>query len=196
MNQPNEFMHMPINEAALKQLKENRNWFLALGISLVVLGTVALIFSVATTMMTVAFLGIVLVTAGIFEAIKSFKINKWSTFFLHLFLSILYVVAGAFILFNPVINAISLTLLVAMLFIVSGILKIVFSFAKNLPHRFWLLLNGVLTIILGILIIQEWPSTGLWVLGMLLGIDLLFAGWTWIMLSLAAKDLKVENRPV
>jgi uncharacterized membrane protein HdeD (DUF308 family) len=196
MNQENEFIKSHIHEDALKQLKENWNWFFVLGIALVVLGSVSILFAVATTMVTVVFLGAVLLTAGIFEAIKSFKINKWSTFFLHLFLSVLYVVAGGFIILNPVINALSLTILVAMLFLVSGIVKIIFSFAKNLPHRFWLLLSGILSVILGILIIKEWPTTGLWVIGMLLGVDLVFAGWTWIMLSLSAKNMKIESRPL
>lgn len=189
MNQENNPLNRGVNPLALHQLKKNANWYLMLGIGLVILGTLAVMFSVASTLFSVMYLGALLVMVGIFEGIKSFKINLWGSFFLHVALAILYIACGIYMIVNPMANALALTLLLAIFFVVSGVLRIGFSFVKNLPHRGWLLVNGILTLVLGLLIWQQWPSSGVWALGMLVGIDMIFTGWTWIMLSLRAKSL-------
>ena len=186
----NNRLNRALDSRTIKQLKENANWFLILGISLVVLGTLGIIFSYVSTLFSVVYLGSFLIVLGIFEGIKSFKVHQWSNFFLHLSLSIVYTMGGFFIVFYPIINAISLTLLLALFFIVAGILRIVFSISKHTPHRAWLALNGLLTLLLGILIVYQWPLSGLWVIGMFVGIDILFTGWTWIMLSMAVKKIE------
>lgn len=182
-----------INSLSLKQLKENWNWYLILGISLVVVGTLALIFSYATTLFSVIYLGIFLMVIGVIEGIQSFKLSQWSNFFLHLFLGILYFIGGLFLIIYPTINAVSLTLLLAVFLIVSGILKIFFAFTKKTPHKGALIFSGILTVILGCLILYQWPLSGLWVIGMFVGIDAIVTGWTWILLSLQAKKLKNNN---
>jgi uncharacterized membrane protein HdeD (DUF308 family) len=181
------------NLIALEQLKQNWKWYLALGAGLVALGTLALMFSATTTFFSVMYLGIFLVIIGGFEAAQSFRINKWSSFALHLLLSVLYVIAGFFIALNPTLNALSLTLLLAIFFVVSGVARIIFSYTSHSPYRGWLLLNGILTLILGILVWYQWPLSGFWVIGAFVGIDAIFTGWTWIALSLAAHNLAKNN---
>jgi len=192
----NVLMQDKIDLSALNQLKTNWKWYLVLGIGLIIFGSLAAIFSIISTLVSVIYLGSFIIVLGFFEGAKSFKINKWSSFFLHLFLSILYIVGGFFILLNPTVNALSLTLLLAIFFIVAGILRIIFSFSSNVPHKTWIFLNGILTLILGILIWRQWPYSGLWAIGTLVGIDAIFTGWTWIMLSLEAKNIKIENHPI
>jgi uncharacterized membrane protein HdeD (DUF308 family) len=182
-----------VNPLNLKQLKDNRGSFLALGIGLVILGTLAIIYAFASTIFSVIFLGTLLLFFGLFEGVKSFKISLWSNFFLHIFLSILYIVTGVFILLNPTVNAVSLTLLLAIFFVVSGIAKVVISILKEVPHKGWLIANGILSVILGILIWKQWPVSGLWVIGLLVGIEAIFTGWTWILLSIAAKNLTTQE---
>ena len=182
-----------VDELAIKQLQKNSSWFLVLGISLVILGTLAIIFSFYSTIFSIVYLGTFLGIIGIFEIIQSFKLSRWSSFFLHLFLGVLYIVGGIFIVYNPLVNALTLTLLLAIFFVISGILKIIFSFAQKTPHKGWLALNGILTLILGALIWAQWPFSGLWVIGTLVGIDTLFTGWTWIMLSIAAKNFTAKH---
>lgn len=194
MNHNNEFLHIPVDDLARKQLKQNANWFLLLGIGLVVLGALAIIYALISTVLSVLYLGFFLITTGFFEGIKAFKMHRWSGFFLHLFLAVLFIAGGTFMVMNPAGNALSLTLLLAFFFIVSGIMRIIFSFARNVPHSTWLLFNGAITTLLGVLILNQWPQSGLWVLGMFMGIDVMFTGWTWIMLSLAAKEMKVEGK--
>lgn len=189
MNNSNNRLDIELTPALKKQLKQNSDWFLMLGIGLVILGTLALIFSFKSTIFSIIYLGALLTIMGFFEGIKALKISQWSSFFLHLFLSILFVITGIFIISNPLVNAITLTLLLAIFFVVSGILRIIFAFAKNVPHKNWLILNGIITLFLGLLIWAQWPVSGLWVIGAFVGIDAIFTGWTWIMLSLTAKKI-------
>ena len=186
----NSLFNKELDTRAIKQLKENSNILFLLGISLTVIGSLAVIFAYASTLFSVVYLGILLIIVGFIEGFQSFKLHKWGNFFLHFFLGILYIIAGFFIISNPTINAITLTLFLAIFFVVSGIAKIIFSFSKQVPHKGWLALNGVLTTILGILIWSQWPFSGFWVIGVFVGIDTIFTGWTLIMLSLAAKNMK------
>lgn len=179
-----------INPHALKQLKKNSSWYLALGIGLVTLGSLATIFSFISTIVSVIYLGIFIIILGLFEGVKALKIHLWSNFFLHLFLSILYIIIGIFIILNPAASALSLTFLLSIFFVVSGIMRIIFGLSKHVPHRIWLVINGIVTLILGLLIWYEWPYSGLWVIGTFIGIDTILTGWTWIMLSIEAKKLK------
>ncbi len=179
-----------MNSAALKQLKENSTWYLVLGISLVILGTLFIFYSFTATILSVIYLGALIAITGIFEGIKAFKVNKWNSFFLHIFLSILYLFAGIFIAFYPALNAVTLTLLLAIFFVVSGIAQIIFALTQKIPHKNWIILNGIITLILGILIWSQWPVSGLWVIGMFVGIDMIFRGFSWIQLSMIAKNLK------
>lgn len=180
---------------SMKQLQDNWGWYLVLGIAMTVIGMLAIAYSWVATIFSVLYLGSILVALGILEFIKAFKLNLWSNFFLHIFLGVLFVVGGIYLVVYPAINAITLTLLLSIFFIVSGFLKIIFAIAtKALPHRVWLLINGIITTILGIMIWSQWPVSGLWVIGLLVGIDMLFTGWTWIMLSLLAKkSIKSEQ---
>ncbi|MFI5333013.1 MAG: HdeD family acid-resistance protein [Candidatus Babeliales bacterium] len=179
-----------VHPLSVKQLKDNWGWYLALGISLIALGTLAVFYTWTATLVSVVYLGFLLLTLGVFEAVKSWKINRWSTFFLHMFLSVLYGVSGAFLIADPTINAITLTLLLSIFFVVAGVIKVVVAWTRLVPHKFWLTLNGILTAILGILIWYQWPESSFWAVGMLVGINMIITGWTWVMLSMVAKNVK------
>lgn len=176
-----------------KQLQENSNWFLFLGIGMVVVGVLAISYSTLSTLFSIVHLGILLIAMGIFEAIKAFKLSKLSTFFLHLCLGILYTIAGLFITLNPLANALSLTLLLAAFLVGSGVARLIFSFSPNIINRSWMALNGILSILIGLLIWQQWPYSGLWAIGTLVGCDALSTGITWIMLSLKTKNLVINR---
>ncbi|MDR3550795.1 MAG: DUF308 domain-containing protein, partial [Candidatus Babeliales bacterium] len=158
---------------------------------LVALGTLAIVYALSSTVLSVLYLGCLLITAGLFEGIRALKMNRWSGFGLHLFLAVLFIAGGCFMVAYPESNAISLTLLMAFFFIVSGIMRMIFSFAPYLSNRGWLFFNGLVTLLLGVLILTQWPVSGLWVLGMFMGVEMLSTGCTWIVFSLAAKELMV-----
>lgn len=178
------------NHNMLRSIKERAHWIILLGVLLIILGSLAVTFAFASTLLSVIVLGALLFASGIIEGAKSCTVQRWSTFFLHILLSILYVFAGIYMMLYPALTAINLTLLFAILFVMSGIFKIFFALVKTPPHSMWLFFNGIISILLGILIWQQWPFAGLWALGVFLGIDLVFTGLTWVMLGIAAKNIR------
>lgn len=184
---PADFRPLFVNT---EEMRRNWGWFLALGIALIITGIIAASAATYTTLFTVLFLGCILVIGGILKCIYSFSVNQWSGFFLSLFGGLLYLAAGCLILYRPFVSAITITLLLAMLFIVSGSFKMISSAMMRFRQWGWIFLNGLIAFLMGILILADWPLTGFWVLGLFLGIDLIFFGWAWIVIAMSAKNLK------
>lgn len=176
----------------VQTFKNNWGWFLALGILLVILGILAAGASVFTTLLSVVLLGALLVVGGIAKIIYSIWLRRWSGFIPNLLVGILYAVVGAYTLMHPAASAVALTLLIAILFLISGIFRVASSLTLQFENWGWVLFSGLISIALGAMILAEWPESGLWVLGLFIGIDLIFAGWTWIFLSLGARNLQLK----
>ena len=173
----------------LDELRKNWGWLLVLGIVLLLLGTVALLDSVLVTAISVLFLGWVLVIAGVVETVQTFRHRRSGHLFLHALNATLSLVVGIMLLLSPLAGALVLTLLLAVYFIVAGIFRTVTAFSLRLPGWGWALFNGIVTLILGILIWIHWPATGLWVIGLFIGIDLLVVGGSQIMTAIAVRTL-------
>lgn len=173
----------------MKEVGQHWGWFLALGIFLIIVGTLALGSSMAVTLFSMIFLGWLMILAGVVEAVHAFWKKEWGGLFLHLLIGVLYVVVGFMVLANPEASALSLTLIMAIFFILAGLFRIIMAGAMRFPHWGWVLFNGIITLLLGILIWRQWPVSGLWVIGLFIGIDLIIAGWAWVMLSLAARPV-------
>lgn len=184
---------LTFNFHKIDAIRETWGWFLGLGILLVILGIIAITFSFYTTIFSVVMLGIILAAAGIIQIVQAFMARKWSGLFLSLLLGILYVVTGFICIAKPGMAAVALTLWIAAFCFIVGIFKMSTALIARFNHWGWFFLNGLITFILGILIFSEWPYSGLWIIGLFVGIDLLLAGWTWIVLSLGAKRF-IENR--
>jgi len=174
------------------QLKKRWGWFLAMGILLVLLGIVAFGFSILTTIISVIVFGWLMIIGGVLQAIHAFGCRQWGGFFIDLLAGILYLVVGFLIVANPGVSAVALTLLIAMFLFLGGIFRIVVALSVRFHNQLWLVLHGIINVALGILIWQQWPLSGLWVIGLFVGIDMLFNGWSLIMLGLAAKNLRTE----
>jgi uncharacterized membrane protein HdeD (DUF308 family) len=176
--------------ADFEELKHNWGWFVALGVLLMVLGIVAISCSILTTLASVVLFGWLLVVSGVVQAIHAFwRERKWSGFFLDLFAGVLSFVVGFMLLANPLAGAKTLTLLIAMFLFIGGVERIIVSLMGHFHHRRWLLLNGVIDVVLGVMIWREWPYSGLWVIGLFVGIDMLFSGWSLLMQGIAARAL-------
>jgi len=175
--------------AGLEELRHSWGWYIGLGIVLIILGAIALGRTFIVTVASVMFFGWLLIAGGLIEAVHAFWRERWSGFFLDLFSGILYVVVGFMIVANPGASAAALTLLIAMFLIFGGIFRVVMALAARYPHWGWMLLHGGINLLLGVLIWRQWPVSGLWVIGLFVGIELLLNGWSLIMLGLAAKHL-------
>jgi len=170
-----------------EEVRKNWGWFFALGILLVLLGLVVMGSAYTATIFSVLFFGFLLVGAGIVQIVQAVLAREWSGFFLSLLLSILYVVVGALCIANPVTAAMNMTLLIAAFCFIGGLFKMIVSLVIRFESWGWVFFNGLVTFILGALIYSEWPLSGLWLIGAFVGIDMLLSGWSWIILSLAAK---------
>jgi uncharacterized membrane protein HdeD (DUF308 family) len=173
----------------LQSLRANWGWFLALGIALIVLGTLAIGAAFIATLAVAVTFGILLLIGGGVQIASAFWARRWSGFFLQLLVGILYVVVGALMVEHPIGAAAGLTLMLAAYFLAAGLLRIVVALTERFHNWGWVLLNGVITLVLGVLIWRQWPESSLWVLGLFVGIDMIFSGWSWVMLALALRSL-------
>jgi uncharacterized membrane protein HdeD (DUF308 family) len=172
----------------MQALSRNWGWLLAVGILMIILGVIAIGAPVVATIAVQVMLGWLLVIGGLAEGIHAFMAQGWRGFLLELLSAILYLAVGILLLVNPVEGALALTVVLAVFLIVEGIFKIIMALRVR-DHRGWgwLLASGILSLILGVLIWAQWPASGLWVIGLLVGIQLLFTGWALVMLALAAR---------
>ena len=165
-------------------------WFcMLLGVLLVLGGTVAIVYPLFSSLGAVMVLGIVLIISGTFTIIGAFWAGRWSALFLQLLVGILYVMAGMAIRDAPLESVALLTMFIAAFFIVAGAFRIIVSLLERFPQWGWALLNGLVTLIAGVIIYDTFPTSALWVIGLLVGLELLLNGWTWIMLSLVVRRL-------
>jgi uncharacterized membrane protein HdeD (DUF308 family) len=179
----------------LQHMKKQWFWFLLLGILLAVGGTAAIIVpmaTAATSLVAVIVIGLVLMVSGVGMAIGSVWAGKWSGMLLHLLVGVLYVIVGFLIIDRPVAAQVVFTLYIALFFILVGSYRIIASLAVRFPQWGWALLNGVVTLLAGIVIYKHFPQSALWVIGLLVGLEMLFNGWTWIMLALGLRNLPVS----
>jgi uncharacterized membrane protein HdeD (DUF308 family) len=172
----------------IKNLRGQWGYLLALGIVFIVLGTLAILASfIATLTLTITF-GILLAVGGFLQAVTSIWTGPWSGRLLHLLLGILYLVAGAFMIRHPLPAAAVITLVLAAAYVAAGLMRIAYAATHRGPGSGWVLLNGLITLVLGIVVWVNWPWDSLWVIGLFVGVDMLFMGWTWVMLATAARS--------
>jgi uncharacterized membrane protein HdeD (DUF308 family) len=139
------------------------------------------------TFKTIVVIGVLLVIAGVAEGIYAIAVRNLRGFAMHFLCAFLYLIIGVFVLEDPDRVAGVLTLLLAASFWVGGLFRIVYSLVDRFPTWPWVLLNGIVTLLLGILIWRGWPDTKDWVIGLFVGIELLFHGWAWVILGLTVR---------
>ena len=166
---------------------EHRTWFMILGILLIVLGAVAIAFPLVTTITAKIFLGWLFLIGGIVQIIHAFSTQRWSEFFLNVLIGALYVLAGAWLAFFPLTGILTLTVLLAVMFIVQGALELGMAFRMRPQQGWvWMLVAGIIAILAGLLIIAELPSSAVWAIGLLVGINMIITGFAYLLLPLAA----------
>ena len=178
----------------LEAIKGNWGWILALGIALIIVGTLAVAMPMVAGLATAVVIGSLLLMGGVAQLVGAFWTRDWSGFFLSLLIGVMYLVLGVMFLRAPVKAELVMTLLLACGLMIGGLFRIIGSLMYQFPNWGWTLVGGALNLVLGLLIWQQWPEAALWVIGLFVGIDMIFTGWIWVMLSLAVKNLPV--RPI
>ncbi|WP_114947974.1 HdeD family acid-resistance protein [Microvirga calopogonii] len=172
----------------LEPLRVKWGWIVALGAVFVIAGLIALGSVVLATVASVAVVGAMMLVSGIAEIVNAFSVKSWGKFFLWALLGALYVVAGVVTFRNPLLAATVLTFMLGVALIVSGCLRIFLSMQMTQGTPWvWVALSGVVTLLVGGIILAHWPISSLFALGIFLGIDLVFAGAGWISMGLALR---------
>jgi len=165
-------------------LGQNWGWFLTFGMCLGALGILGVAYSVTATVSSMYFYGGMLVAAAAIECANAVMVGRWSGFFLHLVGALLFGVTGLLLLKYPVRGAESIAALMGAFFIVGGLFEVIAPLFVSLPGRGWHVLNGATAATFGILVLAQWPFSGLRAIGTFISIDLLLRGLTWTVFAI------------
>jgi uncharacterized membrane protein HdeD (DUF308 family) len=171
----------------LKEFVDSWRWFLALGILTILLGILAIGNSLTPSFFSMIFIGWLLIIAaalvGLLYVVVGFKVQMGRAF------PASSLVVGLMLVADPGARTLTKVLLITIFFLISGIFRISASIAMRFPQWGWVLFNGIVTVALGILVWRQWPAPGFHIIGQFIGIDFILSGWSWVMLSLAARRL-------
>jgi uncharacterized membrane protein HdeD (DUF308 family) len=173
-------------------IRHRWGWLLTLGILMICLGTIAFFLLPAATLGTVLVLGWLLVLSGIIECIQAFRERKAGGLFMHLIAGIIGLFVGLLVVTHPVAGALAWTLLFASFLTVIGIFRLISAIRLKFPNWGWAVFDGAISFALGILLWAEWPWSGVWFMGLAVGISLVFRGWSYVMLALAVHSLPIR----
>ena len=170
------------------ELRRHWGWLLAVGILSVILGTIGLGMTWMLTLVSVVYFGVLMIVIGGVQILQTFKCAGWKSVVLHSLIGLLYLAAGIMIVSRPLLASLTLTWMLGFALLAVGVMRIV----VGVHHRGtsgWggAVLGGIITLLLGLMILARWPSSALWVIGLFLAIELIVNGWTQILVALAAR---------
>lgn len=171
-----------------REIKRNWGWLLVLGIVFVILGTIGLGMTIGLTLVSMVFFGVLLCIAGISQLLDVAHCTRWQGMVWHAVIAILYLLVGALVIYDPMLASTVITAMIAAVLIIIGVTR--FLMAITLRHTQgwgWLLFAGIIAVLLGVLILMQWPLSGLWIIGLFIAIEMLVNGWTYIFMALALR---------
>jgi len=158
------------------------------GVSLICLGMLAVAVPMVAAVAVNVLVAWLIVLAGIVHFVVAFHSREAGSVIWRLLVGLAYVCFGVYLIARPALGVASLTLLLASLFLVEGIFNIVLFFrAPSIVRSSWFLLDGIVTLLLGLMIYMQWPSSSAWAIGTLVGVSLIFSGVTRVMVSVAVR---------
>ena len=169
-----------------------RSWkaLMAVGIFAIVIGCIAIVVPAVASVGTAIFIGWILVIAGAFLVAGAFTAHSIGSVILRLLWAFLTVIVGLWLIVEPHNGTLTLTLVLGIYFLFMGLTRTAIAFiARGEPNAGLLGLSGIAGLLIGILILAKFPSSADWAIGLLVGIDLIFAGWTLTSVALLGKDL-------
>ncbi len=173
---------------AIAHFRRKWGWVVALGALFIVGGLFALFNVFAATIVAIIYIAAAMVVAGGWEIITAFQIRPWGRAALLGAIGLLTLLAGIAAARFPLLAAVSFTALIGGLLIACGVTKLALAYhLRHLARWELIALGGGLSLVLGVMILAEWPTSGLYVLGLFLGVNLLFEGVGWVAMGLAAK---------
>jgi uncharacterized membrane protein HdeD (DUF308 family) len=169
-----------------------RSWrsLMAVGVLAIFVGCVAIVVPAVASVGTAIFIGWILLIAGAFLVAAAFTAHSLGTVVLRLLWALLTLVVGLWLIVEPDNGTLTLTLVLGIYFLFMGLTRIAVAFAARGQQGAGIVgLSGFAGLLIGILILAEFPSSADWAIGLLVGIDLIFAGWALTSIALVGKEL-------
>jgi uncharacterized membrane protein HdeD (DUF308 family) len=172
----------------IEEAKKGSRWIIVLGLIQILIGIVAIASPMITGLAVTAIVGALLLINGIFQIIQAFKSGSWGVGVMAFLGGAFAVICGILVLFDPLRGLAALTLVLAVYFVVDGIQQIVLAFRlRPVDGWGWMFFGGLLSLLLGVFIWRRWPLSGVWAIGTLVGIHILYGGWTMVAIAMAAR---------
>jgi len=170
------------------ELTSHLGWFIGLGFALIILGILAVLVPLVATFAVTLLIGILFLVGGIMMIVRAIW-HREHTFVTDIIIGVIYGIAGLLLLAHPLRGALTLALLLTAFFFVAGIFKIIHAIRMRRASGWgWLLFSGILSLLLGVLLFLGMPLTAFWAPGLIVGIDLMFTGWSLLMVSWAVRS--------
>jgi uncharacterized membrane protein HdeD (DUF308 family) len=171
-------------------VRQASTWSIVWGVLLVVLGMLAVGSPFLAAVAVNAVLAWLIVLAGIVHLMLAFQAHRAGSLIWRLLVGLAYVFFGVYLIAHPALGVASLTLLLASLFLIEGVFDIALFFqVRSMQGSSWVLIDGVITLLLGLMIYRQWPSSSTWAIGTLVGVSMIISGVTRTMLSLTVRKV-------
>jgi uncharacterized membrane protein HdeD (DUF308 family) len=169
-----------------------KSWkaLMTVGVLAILIGCIAILVPAVAAVGTAIFIGWILLVAGAFLVAAAFSAHSIGTVVVRLIWAALTVIVGAWLIFEPHNGTLTLTLVLGIYFLFMGLTRVTVAFVgRGQPNAGLVGLSGVCGLLIGILVLAKFPSSADWAIGLLVGIDLIFAGWTLTSVALVGRDL-------
>lgn len=177
-------------------LSRNWKWLLVVGIVCIVLGIVGLGITFLLTLASVLYFGILMLLAGGTQLFQAIKCSGWRSVVSHVLIGLLYVLAGLMVVTRPLLASVVLTGTLAGMLLVIGVLRCVMAIQHRAMQGWgWALVGGIVTVMLGLIILTRWPLDALWVIGFFLALELIVNGWSLVFIAVAARTARAGLAP-
>lgn len=178
------------------EVKNSVNGSLWISGLLIVLGLAAIVLPGVSTIVAETWIALILISAGFTKLVYAFQTRNDQGFIWKLLLSVLYIATGVMLFVNPLTGVLTLTLLLGSFLLTEGVFELILAFRLRPQQNWtWVLGNGILTLVLGGMILSQWPLNGPWLIGTLVGVSVLFTGVSRLMLSLNARSTLNQTSP-
>lgn len=170
--------------------KRNATLLIVLGVLMVIFGVLAIASPLMTGVAVALVVGALMLVTGIMRIVAAIKSGNWGSGLLGALIGLLGVAAGVILLARPLMGLATLALLLAAYFLVDGICEIAVAFKMKPESGWgWMLFGGIVAVLLGIMIWRQWPVSGAWAIGVLVGVHMLLAGFALIVLGSGARRI-------
>lgn len=179
----------------LAVIKQGSKWGIVWGVLLIICGTLAIGEPFLAAIAVTTFIGWLLIFVGVVHAVLAFHAHSGTSLGWKLLVGVAYIFIGGYLLFRPLAGVATLTLMLAFLFLIEGVLDFMLWWKSRAQEgALWILVDAIITLVLGGMIYVHWPTSSVWAIGTLVGISMIISGVTRIMMSLAVRKVASSLR--